>query len=259
MQPSRNLRQSLWKVFACDFRWLTQPESSGDSNVEFPSVEDYVIDKNSPDGESDPVVTESSSYFYTYTTVQSVSVWKCEFSPRIRDSFQAWNQTIYYWMDSYVYQRCQGPRLLRSVVTLFIYAYCFGVQPNHLLAVITLPLISQTEEGIATLMAFFGFVLPPGGLAFIRWFFRRRALDYLTVGWILLSLEETLAFWGSLGYFVHVAGFVAALAHLALSKFVSAFERWQVENPGEDVAVATARNLSQTGKAWEGLVVDTIL
>ena len=207
----------------------------------------------------DPVVIESRSHFYSYAAIQSVNVWKCEFSPTIRESFVAWNQTLYYWMYSYVYRRCFGPRLVRSIITLLINSLWYGVQPVYFIVHLTLPIISLAEIGMATLIAFLGLSLPPGGLAFFRWFFQMRSLDYLAAGWLILSLEETLTLWSSMGYFTHVIGPIFCLTHLILGRFVSAFERWTVENAGEDVAEATARNLSQTGKAWEPPIIDTYL
>ena len=223
---------------------------------------DYRLDMdevNSSDVDFDPVVIESRSHFYNYTTIQAVSVWKCEFSPTIRDSFGAWNQTLYYWMYNYVYRRCFGPRILCSLATLLVNSLWYGIQPVYFIVHLTLPLISLAESGMATLVAFFGFSLPPGGLTFLRWFFQMRSLDYLAAGWLVLSLEETLVLWSSLGFFAHVIGLILCLAHLTLGRFVSAFERWTVENAGEDVAEATARNLSQTGKAWEPPIIDTYL
>ncbi|VDO16168.1 unnamed protein product [Rodentolepis nana] len=217
----------------------------------------YLSNANSPPpNDDDPVVIESKSHFYNYATIQTVSVWKCEFSPSIRESFRAFNQTLYYWIDKYVYQRSVGPWFLRSVSTLLINSLWYGVQPVYFVAHLTLPLIALAEDGIATVVAFFRLSLPPGGLAFIRWFFQMRSIDYLAAGWILLSFQEAYELWSSFGFFVQVIGVVLGIAHFTMVRFVSDFERWTVENPGADVAEATARNLSSTGKAWESPVVD---
>ncbi|KAH9280314.1 Lysophospholipid acyltransferase 7 [Echinococcus granulosus] len=242
-------------------RWMSQIDPKEKAGIQHIN-EDYhflVDDINSNISDDDPVVIESRSHFYNYATVQAVSAWKCEFSPTMRESFRAWNQTLYYWMDRYIYRRCFGPWFIRSVATLLVNSLWYGVQPVYFMAHSTLPLISMAEDGMATATAFCGFSLPPGGLTFLRWFFRMRSLDYLAAGWIVLSLEDTCVLWSSLGYFVQVIGFLLALVHLTLGKFVSAFERWTVENPGEDVAEITARNLSQTGKAWEPPVIDTYI
>ncbi|VDK33485.1 unnamed protein product [Taenia asiatica] len=242
-------------------RWMSQIDPKEKSTIQYENEEhlSLVSDINSYIIDDDPVVIESRSHFYNYATVQAVSVWKCEFSPTVRESFRAWNQTLYYWMDRYMYRRCFGPWFIRSVATLLVNSLWYGIQPIYFIAHLTLPMISLAEDGMATVMAFCGFSLPPGGLAFLRWFFRMRSFDYLAAGWIVLSLEDTCVLWSSLGYFVQTIGFLLGLAHLTLGKFVSAFERWTVENPGEDVAEITARNLSQTGKAWEPPVIDTYL
>uniref|UniRef100_A0A0R3WMR5 Lysophospholipid acyltransferase 7 n=1 Tax=Hydatigena taeniaeformis TaxID=6205 RepID=A0A0R3WMR5_HYDTA len=242
-------------------RWVSQFNHKEKSEFQYGSEQHYfpADDIVSNVNSDDPVVIESHSHFYNYATVQAVSVWKCEFSPTVRESFGAWNQTLYYWMDRYMYRRCFGPRFIRSVATLVVNSLWYGVQPIYFIAHLTLPIISLAEDGMATTMAFCGFSLPPGGLAFLRWFFRMRYFEYLAAGWIIISLEDTLVLWSSLGYFVQVIGFLLSLAHLTLGRFVSAFERWTVENPGEDVAEITARNLSQTGKAWEPPVTDTYL
>uniref|UniRef100_A0A0R3SXJ5 Lysophospholipid acyltransferase 7 n=1 Tax=Hymenolepis diminuta TaxID=6216 RepID=A0A0R3SXJ5_HYMDI len=241
-------------------RWMSQFERERDSgsnnNNEY--YKNYVNTmKSSPSNNDDPVVIESKSHFYNYATIQAVSVWKCEFSSSIRESFRAYNMTLYYWMDKYVYQRSVGPWILRSSSTLLINSLWYGIRPIYFGAHLTLPLIALAEDGMATVMAFFGFSLPPGGLTFIRWFFQMRSIDYLAAGWILLSFQEAWKLWSSFGYFVQVIGVVLGLAHFTMGRFVSAFERWTVENPGADVAEATARNLSTTGKAWEAPVIDT--
>ncbi|KAL5107283.1 Lysophospholipid acyltransferase 7 [Taenia crassiceps] len=215
-------------------RWISQIDPREKSSNQYGNVSHQFlasgIDSNTND--DDPVVIESRSHFYSYATVQAVSVWKCEFSPTVRESFRAWNQTLYYWMDRYMYRRCFGPWYIRSVATLLVNSLWYGIQPIYFIVHLTLPMISLAEDGMATVMAFW---------------------------WTVLSLEETCVLWSSLGYFVQVIGFLLGAAHLTLGKFVSAFERWTVENPGEDVAEITARNLSQTGKAWEPPVIDTYL
>ncbi|VDN09362.1 unnamed protein product [Dibothriocephalus latus] len=53
--------------------------------------------------------------FYTFDTIQAVSVWQCEFSPSIREGMKAWNMTVQYWLYKTIYSRCPGPRLVRYV------------------------------------------------------------------------------------------------------------------------------------------------
>ncbi|KAM7542850.1 hypothetical protein Aperf_G00000014192 [Anoplocephala perfoliata] len=242
-------------------RWMSQFEPKGNvgshRNSEYYRYYTNNANSSKSRGNEEPVVLESKSHFYNYSTIQAVSVWKCEFSPSIRESFRAYNQTLYYWMDKCVYQRCVGPWILRSTATLLINALWYGIQPIYFVAHLTLLLISLAEDGMATVIAFLGLSVPPGGLPFLRWFFQMRSLDYLAAGWILLSIQDAWEMWSAFGYFPQVIGIVLGLAHFTMGRFVSASERWMVENPGVDVAEATARNLSTTGNAWVPPVIDT--
>ncbi|KAA3682256.1 lysophospholipid acyltransferase 7 [Paragonimus westermani] len=140
---------------------------------------------------------------YSYSTIQNISVWGCEFTPTVREGMRSWNQTVQYWLAFNFHKRFPGSRSLRYVWTMCVSAYWHGLHPGYYLSFLTIPLALVAESGLAVLVTACGRGLPPGSLNFFSWLLKMRVFEYCAMGFLLLDAHTTLAYWHSIGYCVH--------------------------------------------------------
>lgn len=109
--------------------------------------------------------------------------------------------TVQYWMASYVYKRVPLKQLGQPI-TMAVSAYWHGLHAGYYLSMLTTsPCIlaeNLMDKGFKRRFLderYYKYY------DFFAWLFRTREFDYMSLGFILLSYEETMRFWRSV-YFV---------------------------------------------------------
>lgn len=92
----------------------------------------------------------------------------------------------------------------RVAVTMLVSAYWHGIHPGYYLSFLTIPLTTTAEDLMIT--AFRKKATPECQVVFDRicWFFKMRAFDYMCMGFVLLTYHDTMSYWSSIYYIVHI-------------------------------------------------------
>lgn len=87
---------------------------------------------------------------------------------------------------------------------MLISAYWHGLHPGYYLSFLTIPLCIAAESAMeASVRSRLG---PRGQSAFdwVHWFLKMRAYDYMCMGFVLLKAGDTINYWTSIYFVVHV-------------------------------------------------------
>jgi lysophospholipid acyltransferase 7 len=87
---------------------------------------------------------------------------------------------------------------------MFISAYWHGLHPGYYLSFLTIPLCIAAESAMeGSVRARLG---PGGQSAFdwVHWFLKMRAYDYMCMGFVLLKAGDTVHYWTSIYFIIHV-------------------------------------------------------
>lgn len=98
---------------------------------------------------------------------------------------------------------------------MLLSAYWHGLHPGYYLSFMTIPLCLAAEGYLESALRRH---LSPGGQKawdWVHWFLKMRAYDYMCMGFVLLSMADTLRYWASIYFWVHFL----ALACLGLGWF----------------------------------------
>lgn len=87
---------------------------------------------------------------------------------------------------------------------MLISAYWHGIHPGYYLSFLTIPLC-LASEGMMD-MGLRCHLSDSGKLVFdwVHWFLKMRAYDYMCMGFVLLTFSDTLRYWKSIYFSIHV-------------------------------------------------------
>ncbi|XP_001378508.1 lysophospholipid acyltransferase 7 [Monodelphis domestica] len=150
---------------------------------------------------------------YDYETIRNIDCHGTDFCVRVRDGMRYWNMTVQWWLAQYIYKTAPARSyVLRSAWTMLLSAYWHGIHPGYYLSFLTIPLCLAAEGCLESgLRSRLG---PEAQHAWdwVHWFLKMRAYDYMCMGFVLLSLQDTLRYWASVYFCIHLL----ALAGLGL-------------------------------------------
>ncbi|KAK6170109.1 hypothetical protein SNE40_018584 [Patella caerulea] len=146
---------------------------------------------------------EPESLEYDYETVHNLDIYGCELAPKTKDGLKAWNMTVQYWLAAYVHKRVTI-KSLKVTLTMAVSAFWHGIHPGYYLSFLTVPPILMAEQ--AMINAFRKDASPEKQARFdwACWFCKMRGFDYMCMGFLLLGARETIRYWSSIYYIVHV-------------------------------------------------------
>ncbi|XP_075896990.1 membrane-bound acylglycerophosphatidylinositol O-acyltransferase mboat7 [Nelusetta ayraudi] len=149
----------------------------------------------------DPTASES----YDFRTIQNIDCYNTDFCVKVRHGMRYWNMTVQWWLHHYIYPNSPfSSYTLRAGWTMLISAYWHGLHPGYYLSFLTIPLCIAAESAMeASVRSRLG---PRGQSAFdwVHWFLKMRAYDYMCMGFVLLKAGDTLSYWTSIYFVVHV-------------------------------------------------------
>ncbi|NXM70380.1 MBOA7 acyltransferase, partial [Serilophus lunatus] len=149
---------------------------------------------------------------WDFGTIQTVDPWGTEWGRRFRGGLRRWNMTVQWWLAAYVHRR--APRnypLLRNACTMLASAYWHGLHGGQHLAFLSVPLWLAAEAAAeGALGRYFGEPLERlrgrrgALLRGAQWFLKMRAFEYLSMGFVLRGARDTLRFWASVHFCLHL-------------------------------------------------------
>lgn len=147
----------------------------------------------------------STTIKFDFETIRNIDVYGCEFAPTVRAGMRSWNMTVQYWLATYVYRRVpfkSGP--LRVSITMIVSAFWHGVHPGYYLSFLTIPFNLIAEDAMISAFRRDASVNRQKVFDWFCWFFKMRTFDYMCMGFLLLSLNDTLRYWQSVYFIYHV-------------------------------------------------------
>jgi lysophospholipid acyltransferase 7 len=181
---------------------MPQP-GHGPTNLE--ALKTFVFDSNNKES-------------FSFLAIKCIDEYQCETSVTVKGVLKKWNQTVQYWMAHNVYKRVP-PRFKPAgqPITMFVSAYWHGLHPGYYLALVsTTPCIlaeSLMERNFKR-----RFLNPKYFRQYdllMTYLFRTRQFDYMSIGFILLTWEDTIKYWSSVFFVGHVT--CAALIVFAMT------------------------------------------
>ncbi|XP_072350884.1 lysophospholipid acyltransferase 7-like [Scyliorhinus torazame] len=167
-------------------------------------------------GSSDYKFSEKQEY--DFETIKNIDPRNTDFCTSVKDGMKYWNMTVQWWLANYVYRRApMKARILRIGWTMLVSAYWHGIHPGYYLSFLTVPLClaaeGAMEVGLRQRLGETGARL----YDWAHWFLKMRAYDYLCMGFVLLTFQDTLDFWRHIHYYIHWLALSLFLLGYALS------------------------------------------
>ncbi|XP_033105067.1 lysophospholipid acyltransferase 7-like isoform X2 [Anneissia japonica] len=150
--------------------------------------------------QSVPQDSESTNYEYNFDTIRNIDGYNCDTTSTLRDAMRYWNMTVQWWLKHYIYIRCPI-KSLRTSITLLVSAFWHGIHPGYFLSFLTIPIMLTAEDVMIQ-----AFRTDENARVYrkLNWFFRSRGLDYLAMGFLLLTWNDTIRFWKSVYFIPHL-------------------------------------------------------
>ncbi|XP_018590639.1 lysophospholipid acyltransferase 7 isoform X1 [Scleropages formosus] len=156
-----------------------------------------------------------SSDTYDFKTIQNIDCYNTDFCVKVRHGMKYWNMTVQWWLHHYIYANAPFKAYtFKAAWTMFISAYWHGLHAGYYLSFLTIPLCMGAESALESAVRT---KLGPKGQSifdWIHWFLKMRAYDYMCMGFVLLSFRDTVNYWTSIYFCIHVI----ALACIGLGK-----------------------------------------
>ncbi|XP_030640467.1 membrane-bound acylglycerophosphatidylinositol O-acyltransferase mboat7 [Chanos chanos] len=142
---------------------------------------------------------------YDFKTVQNIDCYNTDFCVKVRHGMRYWNMTVQWWLHHYIYPNAPFKAYaLRAGWTMLISAYWHGLHVGYYLSFLTIPLCIAAETAMeASVRSRLG----PGGQSvfdWIHWFLKMRAYDYMCMGFVLLKAGDTIHYWSTIYFIIHV-------------------------------------------------------
>jgi len=139
-----------------------------------------------------------------FETVHNIDEWATDFVPSMREALRCWNMTVQHWLVVVVYKRFPV-KSLRTVMVMLVSSVWHGVHPGYYLSLGSVPLCLLVEDFYKRLVR--SRLSDSGKAAYdwVSWFVRMRWFDYLGMGFLLLRVDATLAYWSGVYYVGHLS------------------------------------------------------
>ncbi|KAM4703518.1 lysophospholipid acyltransferase 7-like [Rhinophrynus dorsalis] len=146
---------------------------------------------------------------YDYETIKNVDCYEIEFCVKVKDGMRYWNRTVQWWLTQYIYKKSPVKSFLfGSAWTMLVSAFWHGLHPGYYLSFLTIPLCLASEgameAGVRRNLSDSGKMV----FDWVHWFLKMRAYEYMCMGYVLLTFSDTVRYWSSIYFVVHVLAVV---------------------------------------------------
>ncbi|XP_018421596.1 PREDICTED: lysophospholipid acyltransferase 7 isoform X2 [Nanorana parkeri] len=142
---------------------------------------------------------------YDYETIKNIDCYGADFCVKVKDGMRCWNMTVQWWLAQYIYKNSPFKSFVfGSAWTMLISAYWHGIHPGYYLSFLTIPLCLASEGMMDTGLR--RHLADSGKLVFdwVHWFLKMRAYDYMCMGFVLLTFSDTVRYWRSIYFVIHI-------------------------------------------------------
>ncbi|KAH0626481.1 hypothetical protein JD844_001475 [Phrynosoma platyrhinos] len=155
---------------------------------------------------------EASTITYDYETIKNIDPHGTDFCVKVKDGMRYWNMSVQWWLAQYIYKSAPVRSYVMSFLTIPLCLAAEGAMESGLL------------KHLSSSGRLYG--------DWVQWFLKMRAYDYMCMGFVLLTFEDTVRYWSSIYYCIHIG----AVAFFLLGK-VLGFRRGQGSQKAKDGAV----------------------
>ncbi|KAL2084901.1 hypothetical protein ACEWY4_020419 [Coilia grayii] len=185
---------------------------------------------------------------YDFKTIQNIDCYNTDFCVKVRHGMRYWNMTVQWWLHNYIYPNAPfRAYALRAGWTMLISAYWHGLHVGYYLSFLTIPLCIAAESAMeASVRSRLG---PRGQSAFdwVHWFLKMRAYDYMCMGFVLLRADDTINYWSSIYFSIHLV----ALACILLGRVLKGGRR---ERKGASEGVSEGQKMEEKSREEQEVV-----
>ncbi|XP_063055209.1 lysophospholipid acyltransferase 7 [Engraulis encrasicolus] len=156
---------------------------------------------------------------YDFRTIQNIDCYNTDFCVKVRHGMRYWNMTVQWWLHHYIYPNAPFKAYaLRAGWTMLISAYWHGLHVGYYLSFLTIPLCIAAESAMeACVRSRLG---ERGQAVFdwVHWFLKMRAYDYMCMGFVLLRADDTLHYWHSIYFSMHLVALACIVVGRVMKK-----------------------------------------
>lgn len=135
----------------------------------------------------------------SFETIHNIDPYGSDFHPTGRETMRAWNMCIQYWLAVHVYKRCPW-KGLRVTITMLVSSLWHGVHAGYYLCLLSVPLYLPAEDLMVKLVP-----EPRSSFMHVLFiFYKIQSYGYMGSAFSLLSIEATLRYWRSIGFFFNL-------------------------------------------------------
>ncbi|PSN54449.1 Lysophospholipid acyltransferase 7 [Blattella germanica] len=151
---------------------------------------------------------------YNFETIHNIDPYGSDFVPTFRGGMKCWNMCVQYWLAVNVYKKLPRNQF-RALITMTISAIWHGVYLGYYLCLMSAPMYLPIEDVYVKIRR------DTTGLEakfwdFFLWFFKMQAFAYMAIVFLLLRIDLTLKYWGS----IYFAGHVVGITLFIIGKFI---------------------------------------
>ncbi|KAM5132011.1 lysophospholipid acyltransferase 7 isoform 1-T2 [Mantella aurantiaca] len=142
---------------------------------------------------------------YDYETIKNIDCYGADFCVKVKDGMRCWNMSVQWWLAQYIYKNSPIKSfVIGNAWTMLISAYWHGIHPGYYLSFLTIPLCLASEGMMDTGLR--RHLSESGQMVFdwIHWFLKMRAYDYMCMGFVLLTFSDTVRYWRSIYFAIHI-------------------------------------------------------
>ncbi|XP_037073895.1 lysophospholipid acyltransferase 7-like [Pollicipes pollicipes] len=143
---------------------------------------------------------------YDFETVHNIREDRVELDVTMTSVLKQWNTTVQYWLYTVVYRSVPGSKVVRASLTMLVSAFWHGIRSGYYLSLLVCPLYMAVEDVWDRLLRR---RLSPQRVWLydaVTWLLRVSMFSYLSMGFLLLGAEPTLAYWRSVFWCGHAGG-----------------------------------------------------
>ncbi|XP_064623281.1 lysophospholipid acyltransferase 7-like [Lineus longissimus] len=140
---------------------------------------------------------------YSFETIRNIDIHGCELAPGVRGGMKAWNKSVQYWLAAFVYRKFPM-KSIRTTVTMAVSAYWHGLHPGYYLSFLSMPLFTMAQDDVTKAFRNDASPFQQKVVDTFLWFLWIRQVEYVSVAFLMLRFDWTIAYWSSIYYCMHV-------------------------------------------------------
>ncbi|XP_017321110.1 lysophospholipid acyltransferase 7 [Ictalurus punctatus] len=150
---------------------------------------------------------------YDFRTIQNIDCYNTDFCVKVRQAMRHWNMTVQWWLHQYIYSNAPfRAYTLRAGWTMLVSAFWHGLDAGYYLSFLTIPVCIAAELSMESCVRARLGAEGQKMFDWVHWFLKMRTYDYICMSYVLLNASDTLHYWSSIYFLIHVVAFICIAA-----------------------------------------------